>query len=294
VTDHEDGAAEPRWLDDDQQHAWRQLAAVVLKLPSELESQLQRDAGMSHFEYWVVALLSEAPDRTLRMSQLAAQANASLSRLSHVVSRLEKRGWVTRRPCPDDARATLAVLTDAGWEQVVAAAPAMSPPSAGSCSTDSVPRTSASWPGSVQRSWKASTPTEHQRPPAEPTTRWASPRARRRATVGTDHHPEGRARRTSMICEHLQQLGAVEPTSPRGCEECLATGQRWVHLRLCMGCGHVGCCDSSPGRHATAHARSTDHPVVQSFEQGEDWAYCYPDEEVLEHVAPELARSVTG
>jgi DNA-binding MarR family transcriptional regulator len=123
VTDHEDGAAEPRWLDDDQQHAWRQLAAVVLKLPSELESQLQRDAGMSHFEYWVVALLSEAPDRTLRMSQLAAQANASLSRLSHVVSRLEKRGWVTRRPCPDDARATLAVLTDAGWEQVVAAAP---------------------------------------------------------------------------------------------------------------------------------------------------------------------------
>jgi uncharacterized UBP type Zn finger protein len=97
-----------------------------------------------------------------------------------------------------------------------------------------------------------------------------------------------------MICGHLQQLGAVEPTSPRGCEECLATGQRWVHLRLCMACGHVGCCDSSPGRHATAHARSTDHPVVQSFEQGEDWAYCYPDEEVLEHVAPELARSVTG
>ena len=119
----DDAAQEPRWLDDAEQHAWRQLAAVVLKLPSELEAQLQRDAGMSHFEYWVIALLSEAPERTRRMSQLASQANASLSRLSHVVSRLERRGWVTRRPCPDDARATLAVLTDAGWEQVVAAAP---------------------------------------------------------------------------------------------------------------------------------------------------------------------------
>jgi DNA-binding MarR family transcriptional regulator len=114
---------EPRWLTDDEQHAWRQLAAVILKLPAALEAQLQRDADMSHFEYWVIALLSEAPQRTLRLSQLAAQANASLSRLSHVISRLEGRGWVTRRRCPDDARATLGVLTDAGWDQVVAAAP---------------------------------------------------------------------------------------------------------------------------------------------------------------------------
>jgi DNA-binding MarR family transcriptional regulator len=114
---------EPRWLDAAEQHAWRQLAGVILKLPSELDAQLRRDAGMSHFEYWVIALLSEAPDRTLRMSQLASQANASLSRLSHVISRLEKRGWVTRRPCPDDARATLAVLTDTGWHQVVETAP---------------------------------------------------------------------------------------------------------------------------------------------------------------------------
>jgi DNA-binding MarR family transcriptional regulator len=114
---------EPRWLIDDEQYAWRRLAAVVLKLPSELEAQLQRDAGMSHFEYWVIALLSEAPDRTLQLSQLAAQANASLSRVSHVVTRLEKRGWVTRRHSPADARATLAVLSDAGWDQVVAAAP---------------------------------------------------------------------------------------------------------------------------------------------------------------------------
>ena len=114
---------EPRWLDESEQHAWRQLAAVILKLPGELEGQLQRDAGMSHFEYWVIAMLSEAPDGTLRLSQLAARSNGSLSRLSHVVTRLEKRGWLRREPCPDDARATLAVLTEAGWEKVVAAAP---------------------------------------------------------------------------------------------------------------------------------------------------------------------------
>jgi uncharacterized UBP type Zn finger protein len=97
-----------------------------------------------------------------------------------------------------------------------------------------------------------------------------------------------------MICEHLERLTPVEPTSPTGCVECLAIGQRWVHLRLCMDCGHVGCCDSSIGRHATAHARSTDHPVVQSFERGEDWAFCYPDESFLRHVAPELVRDVTS
>lgn len=114
---------EPRWLDDTEQHAWRRLAAVVLKLPAELEAQLHRDAGMSHFEYWVIALLSEAPDRTLQLSHLAGLANASLSRVSHVVARLERRGWVTRCSRPDDARATLATLTDAGWHQVVAAAP---------------------------------------------------------------------------------------------------------------------------------------------------------------------------
>jgi uncharacterized UBP type Zn finger protein len=97
-----------------------------------------------------------------------------------------------------------------------------------------------------------------------------------------------------MTCEHLQRLAAVEPTSPTGCEECLAIDQGWVHLRLCMDCGHVGCCDSSPGQHATAHARSTNHPVIQSFEQGEDWAFCYPDDAFVEHIAPELARSVTA
>lgn len=114
---------EPRWLDCTEQHAWRRLAGVILKLPAELEAQLHRDSGMSHFEYWVIALLSEAPDRTLQLSHLAAQANASLSRVSHVVARLEQRGWVTRCRRADDARATLAVLTDTGWRQVVAAAP---------------------------------------------------------------------------------------------------------------------------------------------------------------------------
>ena len=123
MTDHTPPTTRPRWLDDAEQQAWRRLAALLLKLPSELEGQLQRDADMSHFEYWVLALLSEEPDRAMRLSQLAARANASLSRLSHGVKRLEKRGWLTREPCPDDARATLAVLTDAGWRQVLTAAP---------------------------------------------------------------------------------------------------------------------------------------------------------------------------
>jgi DNA-binding MarR family transcriptional regulator len=114
---------EPRWLDDEQQRAWRRLAAVVLRLPAALEAQLQREAGMSHFEYWVLALLSEAGDRSLRLSELARQANASLSRLSHVVTRLQARGWVVREADPVDARATRAVLTDAGFEALAAAAP---------------------------------------------------------------------------------------------------------------------------------------------------------------------------
>ena len=78
-------------------------------------------------------------------------------------------------------------------------------------------------------------------------------------------------------CSHLATVFVVEPSSP-GCEDCLRTGGRWVHLRLCMRCGHVGCCDSSPGRHATAHATATGHPVIQSAEPGESWRWCYPDE----------------
>ena len=115
--------AEPEWLTEVEQQAWRKLATVLVQLPAALEAQLQRDEGLSHFEYWVMALLSEAPARSLRLSVLAAQANASLSRLSHVVTRLERRGWVRRERDPEDARAMLAVLSDEGGERVTAAAP---------------------------------------------------------------------------------------------------------------------------------------------------------------------------
>jgi uncharacterized UBP type Zn finger protein len=74
---------------------------------------------------------------------------------------------------------------------------------------------------------------------------------------------------------HLSLVRDVVPRTPQGCEECLALGTPWVHLRLCLTCGHVGCCDSSPMRHARAHAHETSHPIVQSFQPGEDWRWCY-------------------
>jgi uncharacterized UBP type Zn finger protein len=83
------------------------------------------------------------------------------------------------------------------------------------------------------------------------------------------------------VCAHPDSITAVLPSGP-GCEECLATGGRWVHLRMCQTCGQVGCCDSSPGRHATAHFRLTGHPLVRSFEPGEDWFWCYVDEVMFE------------
>lgn len=83
-------------------------------------------------------------------------------------------------------------------------------------------------------------------------------------------------------CEHLDLVRDVTP-SANGCEDCLRTGDAWVHLRMCMTCGHVGCCDSSPNRHATAHWHSnTDHPLVRSFEPGEDWWWCYTDDLAFE------------
>ena len=112
-----------RWLDDDEQAAWVRLAAVVEVLPGVLEAQLRRDSGLTHFEYWVLAMLSEAPERTLRMTALASRTSATLSRLSHVVTRLESRGLLERFPCPEDRRATNAQLTPAGWDLVVASAP---------------------------------------------------------------------------------------------------------------------------------------------------------------------------
>jgi len=84
------------------------------------------------------------------------------------------------------------------------------------------------------------------------------------------------------ICEHIERAGDPPPRA-RGCEECLAMGASWVHLRRCLTCGHVGCCDSSPNRHATKHFRQTAHPVIQSFEPGEEWEWCYEDELFAEH-----------
>jgi DNA-binding MarR family transcriptional regulator len=112
-----------RWLDEDERAAWLRLIAVVELLPGVLDSQLRADSDLTHFEYFVLAMLSEAPERTLRMTALGRRTNATLPRLSHVVRRLEERGLVERFPCPDDGRATNARLTDAGWEVVVAAAP---------------------------------------------------------------------------------------------------------------------------------------------------------------------------
>ena len=114
---------EPRWLDAHEHAAWLALVGVLLKLPAALDAQLRRDADMSHFEYQVLAGLSQAPEHTLHMSDLALFAGGSLSRLSHVVSRLEQRGWVRREPCPGDGRYTNAVLTAAGWDAIVASAP---------------------------------------------------------------------------------------------------------------------------------------------------------------------------
>lgn len=80
-------------------------------------------------------------------------------------------------------------------------------------------------------------------------------------------------------CTHLDRIELVElPSEVAGCEECLADGERWVHLWMCQTCGHIGCCDSSPSKHATAHARETAHPLVRSAEPGEEWSYCYVDD----------------
>ena len=114
---------ETQWLDGHESAAWVGLAAVVELLPGVLDSQLRRDAGLTHFEYYALAMLSEAPKRTLRMTALAAQTNATLPRLSHVAQRLEGRGFIERFPCPQDARATNVRLTTVGWRTVRQAAP---------------------------------------------------------------------------------------------------------------------------------------------------------------------------
>ncbi|UCR88265.1 MarR family winged helix-turn-helix transcriptional regulator [Mycetocola spongiae] len=115
--------SETPWLDEREMRAWLRLIAVVQLLPGALEGELQQDAQLTHFEYFTLAILSEAPERTLRMTALADSTNATLPRLSHVIRRLEDRGLVRRGPCPTDGRATNAHLTEAGWDVVVAAAP---------------------------------------------------------------------------------------------------------------------------------------------------------------------------
>src|SRR3954469_94561 len=112
-----------RWLDDDELTAWVRLIGIVELLPGVLDAQLRRDAGLSHFEYHVLAMLSESPHRTLRMTALAARTNATLPRLSHVVRRLEEKGLVERSACPTDGRATNARLTEAGWRKLEETAP---------------------------------------------------------------------------------------------------------------------------------------------------------------------------
>ncbi len=91
----------------------------------------------------------------------------------------------------------------------------------------------------------------------------------------------------SETCSHLEAAlsrhAGVKPTGP-GCVECLASDGVWVHLRLCLTCGHVGCCDNSPGRHATKHFHTSKHPVIRSYEPGEDWGYCYPDDDAVDEL----------
>jgi DNA-binding MarR family transcriptional regulator len=112
-----------RWLDAGELAAWTPFCGLLLTLPGALDGQLQRDADLTLFGYLVLARLSDAPRRTLRMSDLAQMANGSLSRLSHAVARLERHGWVVRATCPSDGRFTIATLTDAGHEKLVGAAP---------------------------------------------------------------------------------------------------------------------------------------------------------------------------
>lgn len=112
-----------RWLTDDEQRAWRAYLAATSQLGAALERQLQHDAGLPHAYYEILVRLSEAPERSLRMSELASTSLQSRSRLSHAVARLEERGWVRREDCPSDRRGQLAVLTDDGFAALAEAAP---------------------------------------------------------------------------------------------------------------------------------------------------------------------------
>ncbi|MEV0351734.1 MarR family transcriptional regulator [Nonomuraea sp. NPDC050680] len=112
-----------RWLDDDEQRTWRDFLTATQLVNEALDRQLQREAGMPHTYYMILVALSEAPERSMRMSELANRAQSSQSRLSHAVARLEERGWVRRRPCEADRRGSFAALTDEGFAALAAAAP---------------------------------------------------------------------------------------------------------------------------------------------------------------------------
>jgi DNA-binding MarR family transcriptional regulator len=116
-------ASETRWLSREELAAWRANSAIMISLPAALDARMRRETALTFFEYMVLSVLSEEPDRTLQMSDLAARTSASLSRLSHVVGRLEKRGLLSRARLPGSGRRTSSTLTDAGYEAVVAAAP---------------------------------------------------------------------------------------------------------------------------------------------------------------------------
>ncbi|MEU1478284.1 MarR family winged helix-turn-helix transcriptional regulator [Streptomyces sp. NPDC001668] len=114
---------EPQWLDDEEQRIWRSYVHATTLLEDHLDRQLQRDAGMPHIYYGLLVGLAEAPDRRLRMTELAMKAKITRSRLSHAIARLERNGWVRREDCPDDKRGQFAVLTDPGLEMLQGAAP---------------------------------------------------------------------------------------------------------------------------------------------------------------------------
>jgi DNA-binding MarR family transcriptional regulator len=114
---------ETRWLEPDELETWLSYVAATTLLEGALDRQLQRDSGMPHAYYQILAMLSEVPDRSLRMSELAAITQSSQSRLSHAVARLERNGWIRRKPCPEDRRSTFAQLTEEGFAVLAAAAP---------------------------------------------------------------------------------------------------------------------------------------------------------------------------
>ena len=160
---------EPRWLTAEEQQTWLELIGVLTWLPDAIDAQLQRDAGVSHFEYQVMAMLSMAPQRTRRMSEVAALANGSLTRLSRTVDRLDKRGWVTRRPDPEDGRSTLPCSPPPAGTRSSPPPQATSPRFAASSSTRSPrprfascttsPTGSGRWPtrAHAHRSWRRPT-----------------------------------------------------------------------------------------------------------------------------------------